>query len=194
MKKITPRTRKGFLLGAGMLVLLALVVIIAFGFPESTDSPSQIQVGNDPNSETAPEEDAFAPDFELFNLEGKEVQLSEFKGQPVLINFWATWCAPCRIEMPAIQDCFERLAENGFAVLTVNYDESLEEVQAFADELELTFDLLLDPGGEIQRRYRIRGYPTSLFVDSNGVIQVLHIGVMTESQLDTYLAQIGLEK
>jgi peroxiredoxin len=194
MKRIPAGTRKGYLLGAGMLVLLALIVIFTFGFPESPDSPSQTKIGNASNSETAPEEDAFAPDFKLFNLEGEEVHLSDFQGQPVLINFWATWCAPCRIEMPAIQNRFERQAEDGFVVLAVNYDESLEEVQAFADELDLTFDLLLDPGGEIQRRYRIRGYPTSFFLDSSGVIQVLHIGVMTESQLDTYLAEIGLEK
>jgi peroxiredoxin len=143
--------------------------------------------------ETAPEKGAFAPDFNLLTPEGEEIRLSELRGQPVLINFWATWCAPCRIEMPAIQDRFIKFADEDFVVLAVDFDEPVGDVVAFRDELELTFPILLDPGAEIQLLYRIRGYPSSFFVDEQGLIQVQHIGVMTEGQLDENLAQIGLK-
>ena len=138
----------------------------------------------------APEVGAVAPDFTLANLNGASVGLSELRGQVVLINFWATWCVPCRVEMPAIQ---ARYNDGDFAVLAVNFDESAEKVRAFADELGLDFPILLDPGGKIQELYRVRGYPSSYFVDTNGVIQFIHIGEMSNADLDNYLPQLGLQ-
>ncbi len=139
-----------------------------------------------------PEKGAPAPDFELQNTHGEVIRLSDLRGKVVLINFWATWCAPCRVEMPAIQSRYERHAPE-LEVLAVDFDEPLEDVQAFANEFELTFHLLLDPGGQVnQQVYKVRGYPSSYFVDPNGVIQVIHIGLMTEGQLDDYLAELGL--
>jgi peroxiredoxin len=143
--------------------------------------------------EIAPSQGSIAPDFSLLTLDGEQITLSELRGHPVMINLWATWCAPCRIEMPHIQDRFERYADEGFVVLAVDFDEPAEIVAEFRDELGLTFDLLLDPGAEVQELYRNRSYPSTFFVDANGVIQVQHIGVMTEGQLDENLAAIGLE-
>jgi peroxiredoxin len=177
-----------FLVGIG-LAIAGLAIVLSSGFRNSS---AQTPHSEDENIEMAPREGALAPDFELENINRELVQLSEVAGHPVLINFWATWCAPCRLEMPAIQDRFESYRNEGFEVIAVNFDESSEQVHAFADELGLTFSLLLDPGGKIQRAYKIRGYPTSFFVDSSGIIRVLHIGVMTEKQLDDYLAEIGL--
>ena len=91
--------------------------------------------------------------------------------------------------MPAIQARFE---STDLAVLAVNFDESPEQVQAFVDDLGLTFTTLLDPGGEIQLLYRVRGYPTTYFVDEEGTIKILHIGFMIEEQLDGYLLEMGL--
>ena len=133
-----------------------------------------------------------APDFELVNLSGEVVRLSDFKGRPVLINFWATWCGPCRLEMPAIQERYTQLSPR-FEVLAVNFDESADKVEVFVDELGLTFPVLLDPGAKIQDLYRVRGYPTTYLVDANGNIQVHHVGFMTEEQLDRYLEQVGVE-
>ncbi len=135
---------------------------------------------------------ALAPGFTLTNLEGEQLSLDDFRGRPVLINLWATWCGPCRIEMPAIQSRFEKYQDDGFAVLAVNFDEQQAEVQAFRDEFGLTFQILLDPGAKVQNLYRNRSYPSSFFIDRSGVIQVQHIGVMTEGQLDENLKKIGL--
>ncbi len=170
---------------AGVAFIATLPSAPAASAPASSVDPSTLKV--------APTQGSLAPDFSLFNLEGEQITLSELRGHPVMINLWATWCAPCRIEMPHIQDRFERYANEGFIVLAVDFDEPAGLVEEFRDELGLTFDVLLDPGAEVQELYRNRSYPSTFFVDENGVIQVQHIGLMTEGQLDENLAAIGLE-
>ncbi len=177
----------------GLTALAGLIYLISL--PGRAEQTPEVAAGSDSQAdrlETAPVRGALAPEFSLKNLDGEQVTLSELRGHPILINFWATWCAPCRIEMPAMQDRFERYKDQGFVVLAVDFDEPPSAVEAFRDELGLTFDLLLDPGAEVQELYRNRSYPTSFFVDAAGVIQVHHIGVMTEGQLDEHLGAIGL--
>jgi peroxiredoxin len=140
----------------------------------------------------APSPGALAPDFVLEDLTGEEIRLSDLRGQPILINFWATWCGPCRLEMPAFQARYEKFKDDGLVVLAVNFDEPASAVEAFREELDLTFPLLLDPGAVVQMLYRMRGYPASYFIDADGVVQVQHLGVMTEGQLDDNLARIGV--
>jgi peroxiredoxin len=132
-----------------------------------------------------------APDFDLETLSGEHVRLSDMRGKPVLINFWATWCVPCRTEMPFIQTRYEQ-ANGKLAVLAVNYDEPKIDVQQFADELGLTFDVLLDPGAKTQDLYRVHGYPTTYIVDADGIIKIQQIGEMTNDQLGRYLTQVGV--
>lgn len=185
----TRRTRQWILL----LIVAALIVAGgAIGILQNgeADEPGGSKLAL--NAPVEPVMNAQAPDFTLQTAAGDTVQLSDFLGQPVLINFWATWCGPCRIEMPVIQERFERDKEEGLVVLAVNFDESLEEVAAYGEELGLTFHLVLDPGGEIQTRYRNRSYPTTFFVDAQGIIRAHHIGVMTEKQLDENLVKINI--
>lgn len=132
---------------------------------------------------------ARGPEFTLEQLGGNAISLSALQGQVVLINYWATWCGPCRLEMPIIQ---ARYNDGGFAVLAVNFDESAERVQRFVDELGLDFPVLLDPGGRVQELYRVRGYPTSYFLDSEGIIRFIHIGEMSATDLDRYLTQLEI--
>lgn len=141
--------------------------------------------------DVSPVKGAIAPDFELETIDGETLKLSDFRGKAVLINFWATWCGPCRVEMPAMQSRFETHSPD-FVILAVDNDEPQEIVSAFVDELGLTFNVLLDPGATIQELYQIRGYPSSIFVDADGIIRVVHIGIMTEGQLDGYLAEVGI--
>jgi len=183
-----PSSNRKWIIGVAALLGVSLAVaggvVLVGRYEDEQDSDQGIQV--------APVVGELAPDFTLVNLDGENVSLSDFKGKPVLINLWATWCGPCRIEMPAVQSRFERYQDDGFVVLAVNFDEKRGDVQAFRDEFGLTFQMLLDPGAEVQKLYRTRSYPSSFFVDRNGVIQVQHIGVMTEGNLDGNLAQIGL--
>jgi len=181
-------------------ILIAIVALSVLGFTiadltglEGNQPADRVEVlAETIELEVAPFKGSIAPDFKLQNLDGEEVQLSDFRGHPVLINLLATWCGPCRLEMPAIQERFELYEEDGLVVLAVDFDEPAKVVEDFRNELGLTFQILLDPGANVQKLYRNRNYPTSFFVDESGVIQVHHIGVMTEGQLDDNLAEIGV--
>ena len=183
-------------------ILLSIVGISAFGLALLTlniirqPSPNSNAVRPEPdpigNLEVAPVLGSLSPEFELLDLAGDRVKLSDFIGEPVVINFWATWCGPCRIEMPALEARFKEYEASGLKILAVDFDESDEKVRKFGDELGLTFTILLDPGANVQKLYRIRADPTSFFIDREGVIQVQHFGAMTEEQLDANLAQIGI--
>jgi cytochrome c biogenesis protein CcmG, thiol:disulfide interchange protein DsbE len=179
------------LVGVGLLVGLLSGVAIFVGLPEfSVRAPGQ--TGQTGTPAPAPVVGAPAPDFGLTNLDGQDVRLSDLRGRVVLINFWATWCGPCRIEMPHFEKKHQALESQGLTVLAVNLDEAASDVSAFADELSLTFPILLDPGGAVNTLYRVRGYPTTFFVNRDGMIDRQHIGLMTEGQLDDYLARLGL--
>jgi thiol-disulfide isomerase/thioredoxin len=128
---------------------------------------------------------AQAPEIALPDLQGNMVRLSDLRGQPVLINFWATWCGPCREEMPAIQARYNQRGD--FAVLAVDFGESAERVSGFLAEIGVGLPVVLDQEGSIQDLYRIRGYPTTFFVDGSGVIRFMHIGEMSEADLDSVL-------
>ncbi len=165
------------------LGLFLLLLFVVLGAASCKTSPNEGRV--------APEVGAVAPEFSLQSVSGDKVTLSAQRGKVTLINFWATWCPPCRAEMPGIQDRYERYQPD-LTVLAIDNAEPLDLVLAFQEEYGLTFDMLLDLDASVQRTYQIRGYPTSMFVDENGVIQIVHIGLMTETQLDAYLTQLGV--
>lgn len=187
----------------GFLVGIAFALALFLGFPgaeseanisaRSTAAPEAIETVEIGTvvSRIAPEIGAQAPDFALRDLEGNEVRLSDYRGRTVLLTFWATWCGPCRLEMPTFEGRYQELKDEGFTVLGLNYDEPVEDVSAFRDELGLSFPLLLDPGGSVQRLYRIRGYPSSIFIDPQGEVRRVHIGLITEGQLRDYLVELG---
>ncbi len=129
-----------------------------------------------------------APDFRLESLDGRQVSLVDYAGQVVLLNFWATWCPPCKEEIPAIERAYEAHRDEGFMVLGINEGEALEAVRDFADELGITYPVLIDKRGSVAAKYRRRGLPLTLIVDRDGVIQVRHEGYLTAGQLDKYLS------
>ena len=154
-----------------------------------------------PNSTTsglipAPQERFLAPDFSLQTPSGETFTLSDLRGQPVLINFWASWCPPCRSEMPAMQRVYNDFNEKGFTVLAINVtnSDSLDEAIAFAQLHKLTFPILLDHDGSIDRTYRVRSLPTSFFVDGEGEIREVVVGgPMSEALLRVRVEQLFQE-
>jgi thiol-disulfide isomerase/thioredoxin len=190
-------------LSAGLLLGLAIGVAVFFGFPSSDEAPGAARpAATDASSEAvsglpaaqsaaAPVVGAPAPDFELTSLDGASLRLTDLRGQVVALNFWATWCAPCRDEMPLLEAALEKYGAEGLAILAIDADEPASLVTDFRDELGVSLPLLLDPGGEVQQLYRVRGYPTTYFVDRDGVIQVQHMGILSEGQLERYLGSLG---
>ncbi len=119
-----------------------------------------------------------APDFTLQTLEGEEIELAELRGKVLLVNFWATWCPPCRREMPAFQRVYEDYRDRGFVILAVNAttQDHINGIDPFRQELGLSFPILLDKKGEINRLYQVRALPTSFFIDKKGIITEIIIG------------------
>ena len=113
-----------------------------------------------------------APAYEAVDLDGKPVALADFRGRPVLLNVWATWCGPCRVEMPSIQRLYEAYADRGLVVLAVSIDPpgAKREIREFAEELGLAFTILHDPLGRVSEVFRTRGVPETLVLDRAGRI------------------------
>ena len=117
-----------------------------------------------------------APDFSLSNLDGQSSRLAEWRGQPLVLNFWATWCPPCRAEMPALQAAAQAYRRQGVHVLGINQAEEPAQVVGFLQTLGLDFSVLLDRDAAVSQLYRVRSLPTTFFVDREGVIREIVIG------------------
>lgn len=126
-------------------------------------------------------------DFALPDLEGNMVRLQDFRGQPVLINVWATWCPPCRYEMPDLHAYYLAHQADGLVVLAINAGETREQAAAFVDSLGLTFPVLLDENEALMDALFIRDYPTSILVGRDGRVKVVHIGLFSAEQMDRKL-------
>jgi thiol-disulfide isomerase/thioredoxin len=111
------------------------------------------------------------------------VRLADLRGQVVLLNFWATWCGPCRIEMPEFEKVYNAHKDDGLTILAVNNAETPAQVQEFRNQLSLTFPLLMDENGSIQNIYGIVSYPSTYVLDGEGAIIARHFGPLTANQI-----------
>jgi thiol-disulfide isomerase/thioredoxin len=135
--------------------------------------------------------DKLAPDFELPTLDGQVVSLRDFRGRPVLLNFWASWCGPCRFEMPFLENVYQMRSGEGLVVLAVNLQESPERVREFVESMGISFTVLLASSPEVPLAYNIRSIPTTFFIDKNGIIRDIKIGAFpNEMELARRLSKI----
>jgi cytochrome c biogenesis protein CcmG/thiol:disulfide interchange protein DsbE len=161
---------------AGILLVLAMVGVACAG--PGSGAVQGVNQGNQ------------ARDFTLETLEGAGLSLQDYRGKVVLLNFWATWCTPCRDEIPDIQAAYEAYQDDGFVVLGINVEESRQQLEPFVAELGITYPVLLDETGQVLKMYRAIGLPISVILDRDGVIQVRHVGLVTAAQLEHYLAEL----
>jgi peroxiredoxin len=133
-----------------------------------------------------------APDFVTYDLDGISVALHDYRGRPVIINFWATWCAPCRQEMRALQAVYEAHKATGLAVLAVSQDQQdmRETVRTYCANLGVTFPPLLDPDGHVATYYNIFLLPSTVFIHPSGTVAAVHLGALTATQIEQYLRAI----
>lgn len=183
--------------GAGLLVITLAVACGSQTNPTESGSSSETRsnlaeasVSKDGNQPDSLERGQQAPDFTLTFADGETVNLSDWHGQPVLINFWATWCSPCRAEMPEIVEAFERYQEEGLVVVGVNVQESADKAGEFAEEFQMSFPIALDSRGEVRQLYQVRGLPTTFFIDREGRLTVSWSGLLTKDLLAEYLSEI----
>ncbi len=141
----------------------------------------------------APQQGFLAPDFELKTPAGETINLSDLRGQAVLVNLWATWCPPCRAEMQSIEKVYQEYKDQGFTVLAVNmtYQDDPLEIMPFVQEQRLTFPILLDETSEMANAYQLRSLPSSYFIRRDGIINEVVIGgPMSEALLRTRIEDI----
>lgn len=159
----------------GILLFLSLLILAA-GCAQTLQAPPT----GTPIPTTATL--ALAPDFALPSLDGKQVRLSDYRGRTVLVNFWATWCGPCREEMPALQKAADAHPAT-LVVLSVNMRESEDQVRTFAQQQSITYPLLLHPDDATLLAYLIRGLPVTVVVGPDGVIVRRIDGSLSPEQL-----------
>ncbi len=177
----------------GTFLILAAFAMMLFAcgdktsdgaFPLTTVDGVGLKVGN------------VAPDFTLKTPDGADMSLSSLRGKPVVVNFWATWCEPCKQEMPHFQEAYDQYSKTaGLAVLAVNWGESGDKASVFFQDYSLTFPLVLDSDQKVGTgKYGIIGLPTSYFIDAQGIIRYVKIGpFLTNVELKTRLEMIGVK-
>jgi peroxiredoxin len=126
----------------------------------------------------APQKGFLAPEFTLETMSGGEVTLSDLHGQVVIVNLWASWCGPCRLEMPAFKNVYEEYKDRGLVILAVNStsQDTLSAVEEFVAEYQLPFTILMDTNGTIARVYQVSALPTSVFIGRAGLISRVVVG------------------
>jgi peroxiredoxin len=157
------------LIGLGALLLIALLVVAISKGGEQTVIPPQIG--------------ASLSNFTLTDLQGQKVQLSDYKGQVVLVNTWATWCPPCRAEMPDLNSYYQTHKNEGFVVLAINAGDPQSSAAEFAQNNHLAFPVLLDSNLQVLDGFGIHSFPTSIVVGRDGRVKTIHVGMYSPEAL-----------
>ena len=170
--------------------LISALSLLIVGCPKSSTTSSS-DAGDESSTGPPPPDEGTeagftAPDFQLQNLAGEIVSLGGLRGHPVIINFWATWCGWCVIEMPHLQAVYEEHAGEGLVLLAINIGESQDKVASFKQSNNLTFTMLLDSQEAVTLKYDVTGYPTTFFIDKDGIIRAKKLGA--------FLSKEGIER
>ena len=196
------------LLSIAILILAVAIIVVNIWEPFKTKTSEKDDVSLTNKVESASkqeeipgvdltktnvQEGSTAPDFKLTTLKGDQMNLSDYRGKKVILNFWATWCPPCKAEMPHMQKFYENNKENGIEVIAVNLtniDKGQENIEAFVNDYGLTFDIPLDVDGDVGTQYQAFTIPTSYIIDSNGIITKRIVGPMDESMMTNLVSEI----
>lgn len=173
------KKKKRLIIRGAILLILAAAIVFALTSKKET---KVLAVGDK------------APNFELLNMDGEKVKLSDYEGQGVFLNFWGTWCPPCKKEMPYIEKHFKEFKNKGVQVLSVNIGESEFKVETFINQYELTFPVLIDKNKSVSRNsYNVVPLPTTMLIDKNGVIKKIITREMSEAEIVSLMESIQPE-
>lgn len=162
------------------IILAILVAAIAYTvYVTATKDPNKVIKAGDS-----------APNFVLTDLDGKKHQLSDYKGQGVLLNFWGTWCPPCKEEMPALNNAYAKYKDQNVQVISINIAQSNFEVQNFVDEYKLDFPMTIDRSKSVMRAYNVDQLPATFLINKEGKITEIITHGITETQFEQYMESI----
>jgi peroxiredoxin len=167
-------------LGAAIIIFIAAAVIVDQISHQGNSArvttaaaPASKPVSN---TKTGNKIGELAPDFALKTTDNRDIKLSDYRGKNIILNFWASWCGPCRYEMPALQSVHENWSKADVVVLAINVQDGFENARSYAKANKLTFTIPVDIPGKVAEQYGARGLPTSFIIDSDGVIKSIKIG------------------
>lgn len=185
----------------GLSLVGLLIILLAIGVvqrqAEEKQSAERLNEGSD--VEFLPTDEGLAkgetaPDFELTTLDGETARLSDYKGKKVILNFWASWCPPCRAEMPDMQKYYEDQAdEENVEILAVNLtteDRGMDKITAFIEEFHLTFPVPMDSEGDIGKLYQAVAIPTTYMIDTEGKVRNKIVGPMSEQMMEEFVGNM----
>jgi thiol-disulfide isomerase/thioredoxin len=170
----------------GIFIGVAVIVVLVIN--------GTISLGGSAEAEYAPlaklEDGSLANDFELLNLQGGNLRLSDLRGKVVVINFWATWCIPCLEEMPMFVSYSEQYPN--FVMLGIDQAEVKDKVTPFVERMGISYPILLDLNAKVSEQYKVILLPTTFFIDEEGMIRFRHYGIMSPDQFTYYLQTLGV--
>ncbi len=134
-----------------------------------------------------------APELTLQSLSGETVSLEDYRGKVILVNLWATWCPPCREEMPTLQTFYEKYKQDGFVLVAIDQEEPRDVVAPFVNEFGLTFPVWLDENYDAQRKFNTMNLPSSYVIDRDGIVRLMWIGGISNRNLEKFVPDIILE-
>ncbi len=185
-----PRSRRqrqvwaGVVAGLGLILLAAAIALYARRL-EPRATPKEVPAGpvqNPPAQVNLP-----APDLELTTLDGQPASLADYRGQVLIVNLWATWCPPCKAEMPDLQAYYEAHRDQGLTLVAINIQESADQVRPFVEAYGLTFPVWLDPQGVSTMAFRTQGLPSTFVLDPEGNIRLIWYGRTSKELLEQYV-------
>jgi cytochrome c biogenesis protein CcmG/thiol:disulfide interchange protein DsbE len=162
------------LIAAAGCIITAVWLVIGAGLPDRAGS----HLGE------------YAPAFQIVNISNQAVSLPSLRGQPIIINFWATWCGPCVIETPLLQAAFADHASAGLRIIGVDSGERLSDVANWKSRFGITYDLVIDGTGQISNLYHVPGLPTTYFIARDGTVQQIVNGLITASQMQAEVSRL----
>jgi len=165
------------IIAGAALVVIALVVLSTNGASASINV-SRVKIGSPLGN------------FTLTDINGKTVRLSDYAGKPVLLNAWATWCPPCKAEMPLLNQYYQAHKNTGFVILAVNAGDPQANAADFANQNGLSFLILLDPSTRLLDALGISDFPTSILIGKDGIVKTIHVGMFTQQTLDAEITPL----
>ncbi|MCX7710818.1 MAG: TlpA family protein disulfide reductase [Clostridia bacterium] len=187
--------KKSMIIWGTALILIIIAAYTMFTYSPQSNTPNTGKKSSDqkkqPASESKPQPSVnAAPDFTLNDLDGNKVTLSQLQGKKVFLNFWATWCPPCRAEMPDIEKLKKETTIEDLVILAVNIGEDKETVSKFIQKNSYSFKILLDQKGTVAEQYKVNSIPASFFMNTDGSISSRHVGTMNLTQMKDAIASL----